>query len=135
MVKDDSAERNAKTMRGYADAWTRNDWDAALAFWSDDIVHHVPGRHRLAGDFAGKQAFLDHYSAVFAELNGTIEVVEIHDVLTGPKHAVTLVRERAVRDNRSLDFNRVVVYHLRNGLITETWSHDYDPYALDDFWA
>lgn len=37
-------------MRRCADAWLHNDWDAATAVWADDIVHHVPGRHRLAGD-------------------------------------------------------------------------------------
>jgi ketosteroid isomerase-like protein len=126
---------NATVMHRYVDAWLRNDWEAALAFWADDIVHHVPGRHRLAGDFAGKQAFLDAYTAIFEELGGTIEVVAVHDVLVSDDHAVTLVVERAVRGDQSLDFNRVVVYHLRDGQIVETWSHDDDPYALDAFWA
>src|SRR5262245_36332351 len=45
---------NSEIMRRYVEAWLSDDWDAALAFWDDDIVHHVPGRHRLAGDFAGK---------------------------------------------------------------------------------
>jgi predicted ester cyclase len=48
---------------------------------------------------------------------------------------VALVVERAVRGDRHLDFNRVVVYHFRDGLIAETWSHDFDPYVLDEFWA
>ena len=125
---------NAEIMRGYVEAWERNDCDAALAFWSDDIIHHVPGRSRLAGDFHGKQAFLEHYGKVFADLGGTIEVVAGHDVLVSDDHAVALVVERAVRGERSLEFNRVVVYHIRDGKIVETWSHDYDPYALDAFW-
>jgi ketosteroid isomerase-like protein len=28
----------------------------------------------------------------------------------------------------------VIVYHLRDGKIAETWSHDYDLCALDEFW-
>ena len=128
-------EDNAEVMRQYVDAWTRNDWEAAMALWTDDVVHHVPGRHRLAGDFSGKQAFLDAYTQIFAELGGTIDVVAFHDVLVSDDHAVTLVTERAVRGDQSLEFNRVVVYHLRDGKIVETWSHDYDPYVLDAFWA
>ena len=128
-------EDNAEVMRRYAGAWSRNDWDAAIAFWADDVVHHVPGRHRLAGDFVGKQAFLDAYMAIFAELGGTIEVVAVHDVLVSDDHAVVLVTERAVRGEQSLEFRRVGVYRLRDGKIVETWSHDYDPYALDAFWA
>jgi ketosteroid isomerase-like protein len=126
---------NADVMRRYVEAWSRNDWDAAMALWADDIIHHVPGRHRLAGDFAGKATFLEHYARVFADLGGTIDVVEFHDLLVNDAHAVALVRERAVRGDRHLDFNRVVVYHLHAGTIVETWSHDYDPYALDAFWA
>ncbi len=129
------AETNADVMRRYAEAWSRHDSPAAMALWADDVVHHVPGRHRLAGDFVGKQAFLDHYRQVFAELGGRIEVVEFHDVLVSDQHAVALVRERAVRGERRLAYNRVVVYHIREGKIVETWSHDYDPYALDEFWA
>jgi ketosteroid isomerase-like protein len=119
----------------YRDAWLHNDWDAALDIWSDDIVHHVPGRHRLAGTFRGKQAFLDHYGAVFEALDATIEVIDVHDFLASDDHAVMLVTERAVRSDRTLDFQRVVVYHLEHGKIVETWSHDFDPYALDEFWA
>jgi ketosteroid isomerase-like protein len=60
-------------------------------------------------------------------------VVEFHDVLLSDEHAVALVIERAVRGERSLEFNRVFVYHLRDGKITKTWSRDYYPYALDEF--
>ncbi len=128
-------EENAALMAAYRLAWVRNNWDEATSMWSEDVVHHVPGRHRLAGSFRGKQAFLDHYGQVFEQLEGTIEVVDFHDVLTSDEHAVTLVRERAVRGERTLEFDRVVVYHLEEGRIVETWSYDFDPYALDAFWT
>lgn len=48
-------------------------------------------------------------------LGGRIEVLEVHDMLVSEDHAVGLVRERAVRGDRTLDFDRVVVYHLRDG--------------------
>jgi|SRR5215207_4710830 len=111
------------------------DWEAATAFWADGIVLHAQGRHPLAGNFFGKQAFLDHYSRVSAELGGTIELVEVYDVLFSAAYAVALVKEREVRGKRSLMFNRVNVYRMRDGKITELWSYDSDPYALDEFWA
>jgi uncharacterized protein (TIGR02246 family) len=125
----------AALMRQYGDAWTRGDAEAAMAFWADDVIHHVPGRSRLAGDWAGKEAFLAAYGAIFDELNGTIEVVEFHDLLIGERFAASFVRERAVRGDRTLDFDRVVLYRIANGKIAETWSYDFDPYALDAFWA
>lgn len=128
-------QENKALMDRYAEAWSRNDGHAAMALWSDEIVHHVAGRHRLAGDFAGKRAFLDAHGRVFAELDATIEVVAFHDLLVSADHAVALVKERAVRGEATLEFDRVVVYHIRDDKIAETWSYDYDPYALDAFWA
>ena len=119
----------------YAQAWLDADWEAAVALWSDDVVHHVPGRHRFAGTFRGKQAYLNHLDEAFAQLAGSVEIISVHDVLISDDHAVALVHERAVRGERSLDFQRVVVYHAADDLITETWSYDFDPYALDEFWA
>jgi hypothetical protein len=76
------ASSKAEVMKRYVEAWERNDWEAATAIWADNVIHHVLGRGPLAGDFHDKQAFLDHYGQVFAELGGTIEVVEFHDVLS-----------------------------------------------------
>ena|SRR5215213_3878549 len=106
-----------------------------MALLADDIVHHVPGRSLLAGDFSGKSDFLDHYGRDLGELGGIIEVIKVHDVLVSHEHAVTLVKERAVRGERNLEFDRDVVYHLSGGKVTETWSHDYDLYAPDEFWS
>jgi uncharacterized protein len=99
------------------------------------VAVHVQGKNPLAGDFVGKQAFLEHYGRLFAELGGTMELIEVHEVLIGTEHAVALVRERALRGVRSLDFDRVNVYRLQGGKIAEIWSYDSDPYALDEVWA
>ena len=131
----DAASGDAEVLQRYVEAFERKDWIAATAFWAEDVVVHVQGKNPLAGDFGGKQAFLEHYGRLFAELGGTMELVEVREVLIGKEHAVALVRERAIRGERSLDFDRVNVYRLRGGKISEIWSYDSDPYALDEFWA
>ena len=131
----DAPSSNAEVLKRYVKAFERKDWEAATAFWAEDVVIHVQSRNPFAGDFVGKQAFLEHYGGFFAELGGTMELVEVREVLLGAEHAVALVRERAIRGERSLDFDRVNVYQLRGGKIVEIWSYDSDPYALDEFWA
>src|SRR5215216_5315548 len=123
------------TMRGYVEAWLRKDAQAALAFVADEVVLHAAGRHPLAGEFIGKQAFLDAYTKTLAALGGMVEAVAIQDLLVGPERAVALVRERATRGEQVLEFDRVNIYRLHNGQIVEIWSYDFDPYALDAFWA
>jgi uncharacterized protein len=122
-------------MQRYVAAWLRKDAPAALAFVADDVVLHAAGRHPLAGEFVGKQAFLDAFTKTLAALGGTVEAVAIQDLLVGPERAVALVRERATRGEQVLEFDRVNIYRLHNGQIVEIWSYDFDPYALDAFWA
>src|SRR5215213_6785616 len=122
-------------MRRYMEAWLRKDAQAALAVVADDVVRHAAGRHPLAGEFIGKQAFLDAYTKTLAALGGTVEAVAIQDLLVASERAVALVRERAIRGEQVLEFDRVNIYRLHNGQIVEIWSYDFDPYALDAFWA
>jgi uncharacterized protein len=131
----DAPSTNAEVMKQYVEAFERKDWEAATTFWAEDVVLHVQGRNPLAGDFLGKRAFLEYHRRLFAELGGTVELVEVHDVLVGSERAVALVKERAVRGQRSLEFERVNVYDLRGGKIVEIWSYDSDSYALDEFWS
>jgi ketosteroid isomerase-like protein len=131
----DSPSTNAEAMQRYVEALERKDLEAATAFWADDVLLHFPGRNPFSGDFVGKQAFMEHYGRLSAELGGTVELAEVRGVLMGAEHVVALVRERAVRGERTLEFERVNVYSLGGGKITEIWEHDYDPYALDEFWA
>jgi uncharacterized protein len=129
------ASSKAEVMKRYVEAFKRKDWEAATAFWADDIVLHAQGRHPLAGDFFGKQAFLDHVGRVSGQLGGTIELVEVYEVMFSAEYAVAWVKERAVRGGRSLVFDRVNVYRMSDGKITELWTYDSDPYALDEFWS
>jgi ketosteroid isomerase-like protein len=130
-----AASTNAELLNRYVEALERKDLQAATAFWAEDVVVHAQGRHLFAGDFFGKRAFLEYHSRHFAELDGTIELVEVRDVLVSSERAVALVKERAVRGERSMEFERVNVYEMRGGKIAEIRSYDSDPYALDEFWS
>jgi hypothetical protein len=45
------------------------------------------------------------------------------------------VRERAIRGEQVLEFDRVNVYRLRDGQIVGIWSYDFGPNALDSLCA
>jgi ketosteroid isomerase-like protein len=64
-----------------------------------------------------------------------VEAVALQDLLVGSERAVALVRERAIRGEQVLEFDRVNVYRLRDGQIVEIWSSDFGSYALDALWA
>ena len=134
-MEDAPGTNTEEAMMRYVEALERKDWQAATAFWAEDVLLHFPGKNPFSGDFVGKEAFLEHYGRLSSELGGTIELAEVHEVLLGAEHVVALVRERAVRGESTLEVERVNVYSLGGGKIVEIWAYDYDPYALDEFWS
>jgi uncharacterized protein len=41
----------------------------------------------------------------------------------------------AERDGRSVRSPTVLVFHVRDGKLIETWSHHYDQHEFDEFWT
>ena len=62
-------------------------------------------------------------------------ILAIHDVLASAEHGVVMMAERWEREGRTLELNRVFIYHLRDGQIAEAWAYDEDQRAVDEFWA
>ena len=118
----------------YRDALERHDSDAAMALWADDIVVHVNGRNVLSGTFSGKARFQQTQRWIFLEHDSGVDVVEVHDLLISDDHAVALIEERAHRGEAALQYRRLLIFHVRNGHISELWCIAEDPYALDQFW-
>ena len=126
---------DAQAMKRYLEAVERKDWQAATAFWADDVVLRFPGRSPFSGDFVGKEAFLEHYDRRREELGGTIELAEVKEVFLGSERVVALVTERAARGEKTMEFERVNVYWWDGGEITEIRAFDYDPRALEEFFS
>jgi uncharacterized protein len=117
--------------RGF-EAFSKGDAEAFAALLADDVVFHFPGRGPLAGDHRGKDQVLATV-AKQAELTGGTFRVELHDVLANDEHAVALNVARAERGGRSWEDNAVLVFHIRDGKISEFWLHPGDQYAGDEF--
>jgi len=129
--KQTAASRNA--VSAYADAWVRGDLAAIVGAYHDDFTLHYFGHSPLAGEHRGKAAALAALQKVTQLTNR--KLVAVHDVLTSDGHGVILAQERWERDGRTLDLNRVLVYHTRDGKLAECWIYDEDQRAVDEFWT
>ncbi len=119
---------------GYA-AFGRGDVDALQhRFFAEDVRYHVPGRSPLAGDYEGVAQVLEWLGRQFALSGGTISA-EVHDVVANDDHAVSLITVRAERGGKQIEDNSVQVFHVRDGKVSEFWSHPADLYAMDEFWS
>jgi uncharacterized protein len=120
---------------GYA-AFGRGDIEALQSrFFAPDIRWHFPGRSQFAGDYAGLAEVLGWLGRSAEASGGTLRV-DLHDVIGNDDHVVALVTVRAERAaGRKLDDNSVQVFHVRDGKVTEVWTHPADVYAEDEFWS
>jgi ketosteroid isomerase-like protein len=120
----------------YVAAWVRGDAEAAMSFWSDDIVMHAPGLNPHSGEYHGKAAVRQNLiDRIYAE---TVEAVVLGllDLGIGNEHVFTLVHERfAKADGRIFETMRVVIYKWEAGKIVEVRYFDTDQAAADAFWS
>ena len=118
---------------GFA-AFGRGDMDAQRKVFADDLRWHAVGRSPLAGDYEGTEQVLQYFGRLF-ELTGGTFSLELHDVLANDEHAVALVTVRGERAGRQLADNEVLTFHIRDGKVSEVWSHHTDLYAVDEFFS
>ena len=117
----------------YARAWLAGDRAALAACYHDDFTLHYFGRNPLAGDHRGKMASLAILAEVTRRTNR--KLLGIVDIMAGPERGALLVRERFERDGNVAEFERLLVYAVRDGLLWECWVWDQDQAAVDAYLA
>lgn len=128
------AHPNEELARRSLEAFSTGDMEAFAGLLDEDAVFHFPGRGPLAGDHQGKGQVLATL-AKQGELSGGTFRVEVHDVLANDEHAVLLVRARAERGGKMWNDNGLLVFHTKNGKVSEAWLHPGDQYAGDEFFS
>jgi uncharacterized protein len=119
--------------QGY-DAFSRGDMDTLRGLFAPDIVWHAPGRSQLAGDHQGVDTVLGYFGKTMELTEGKFRV-EVHDIVADDEHGVGLQRVHAERGGGALEDNGVLVFHLRDGQVTEVWQYWADQYAADQLFA
>jgi uncharacterized protein len=109
--------------RGY-EAFNTADVETLRQLFADTTIFHEPGRSPISGLFG-----------TLAERSGGTFRAALHDVVANDNHAIGLHSSDAERDGRTVHSPTVLVFHIRDGRIAETWSHHHDQHDFDAFWA
>ena len=106
----------------------------ALELFAPDAQWHFPGTSPLAGDHAGREA-IGAFLAKFAALSDSTYKASVVDAAEGEDHVFVLHHSQAQRNGKASDFTICQLITVRDGLITEAWTHPYDVRAIDEFWT
>jgi ketosteroid isomerase-like protein len=110
------------------------DLDRLAAITTEDVVLHLPGRSRFAGDHRGRQAVLDLWLAQREHMAGRLFNVTLVDVIAGPHHVVAVTAGHAESPTGTVVTRGANIYRMVDGRIAEVWPLYADIYAFDAFW-
>ena len=116
--------------RLYADG----DPGPASALLAEDVVWHVPGRNRIAGEHRGREAVLRYFHARREAMGGTFRV-HVHDVLANDERVVILAGGRAERAGRPVTWETAGIFRIAGGRIAECRLVPFDQYEFDAIWS
>ena len=125
------AKENADLVRTGYEAFQRGDLAAFDNILTEDCVWHVPGRGQLAGDKKGRQATVEYYAQLGTLSEGTVKV-DLHDVVANEEHVVGLQTTSAQRAGKSFETTEAIVFHMRDGRVSEVWEHPFNLYGVDE---
>jgi uncharacterized protein len=113
----------------YVHAWKAGDLAAIVACYHDEFVLHYFGRNELAGDHVGKAAAL----AALAEFGRRTQrrLHAIRATMVGPTRGAILAGEHLGSGNRAVLVERLLVYAVRDGKLSECWVYDADQALID----
>ena len=88
----------------------------------------------MAGTYRGRTAIFRFLARLPKLTEGTYGS-RIVDVLASEERAAALYRAFGEREGRSLDIDQLLLFTIRDGLVTEVLALPNDPEAFEEFWG
>lgn len=136
-----SEHPNVAFYRRAYEAFTKGDANKIREMLSDDLVWHVPGRHRFSGDRdkAQTMALFEEVVPEFSETGQPVITsfnIEVEDVVATDEWIFTRVHWNHPRNGKHFDQHGVEIYRINpEGQIAEFWALMRDTAAFDEFFA
>ena len=101
---------------------------------TEEVVWHVPGRNRIAGDHRGRERVLDYF-ALRRELTDATFRVKVGAIMASGDAVVQFADGEAEREGRRLEWRTVGVFRVADAQIAECWLIPLDQPAFDEAWS
>jgi ketosteroid isomerase-like protein len=129
-----SAKTNAALVRKIMEAFAAKKGFALRDCFAEDACWHVPGGGVMAGTYRSRTEIFRFLARLPKLTNGTYRSTFI-DALASDERGAGLYRARGERDGRSIDIDQLLLFTIRDGLVTEVLALPTDPAAFEAFWA
>ena len=128
-----SVPANAALVHRILDAFARKDGFSLRDCFAEDAVWHVPGKGVMSGTYRGRSEIFRFLARLPKLTDGTYRSTFI-DALASEERGAGLYRAQGERDGRSIDIDQLLLFTIRDGLVTEVLALPSNPAAFDDFW-
>ena len=128
-----SVEENAALVRKIMDAFQRKQGLALRDCFAEDAVWHVPGEGVMAGTYRGRTEIF-RFLARLPKLTGGTYRSRLIDVLASEERGAGLYRALGEREGRTIDIDQLLLFTIRDGVVTEVLALPSDPAAFEAFW-
>jgi uncharacterized protein len=125
---------NASAVRRLFAAFERKDAFALRSMFAEDAVWHVGGTAAVAGTYRGRRQIVRFLGTLPRLTDGTY-ASRLIDVLASDERAAVLYRATGRREGRELDIDQLLLFTLRDGVVTEVLALPSDQSAFDRFWG
>jgi len=111
---------NVQAVRQGFEAMDRGDTNWMMDHMADDIVWHIGGKSKVAGEYRGKDAV----TAMLAQQMPVYQTakVDVHDVVGNDQHVIAIGRASVDDpDGGTVSWLYANVFHIENGITKEVW--------------
>jgi uncharacterized protein len=129
-----SVETNRALVRRIMEAFARKEGLALRDCFADDAVWRVPGDGVMSGTYRGRSEIFRFLARLPKLTEGTYRSTLI-DVLASDERGAGLYRAQGEREGRSIDIDQLLLFTIRDGVVTEVLALPSDPAAFEAFWA
>jgi len=117
-----------------ARAYAGGDLDRLRPLLAPDVVWHVPGRSRIAGEHRGVDAVLAYFDTRRRLTDETFRVT-VHDIVASGERVIQLAGGRAERGGAIVTWETVGIFRVAEGRIAECRLVPFDLYGFDAVWS
>ena len=125
---------NAALVRRIMEAFADKQGFALRDCFAEDAVWRVPGNGVMSGTYRGRSEIFRFLARLPKLTSGTYRSTFL-DALASEERGAGLYRAMGEREGRTIDIEQLLLFTIRDGLVTEVLALPADPLAFEAFWA